>query len=112
MLNQIQYNLAQYKSPLNQVESIKIKPGNNTDLWLQCLQREIGDRITVKEHPPGYGPTTSREYLIQSIDATIKEGPSTTSEYVWGLFPADINNWLILDNATLGKLDSGNKLGY
>lgn len=111
VLSQMQYKLAQYKDPLQRVESILLRPGNNTALWLQCLQREIGDRITVKEHPPGFGPATVRDYLIQSIDATIKAGPATTAEYRWGLYPADTNAWLVLDSPTAGKLDS-NRLGY
>jgi hypothetical protein len=128
-----QYLLSIYKNPLQRVQSVTIKPGNNAELWAQCLQREIGDRITVKEHPPGTGGglltgpgtltgggvTTSapsgqadiRDYTIQGIDATFDMGPVGSAVFVWSLFPANSTGF-ILDDPTNGQLDTGPGLGY
>lgn len=106
-----QYLLSIYKNPLQRVESITLKPGTNQDLWVQCLSREIGDRITVKEHPPGGGQADIRDYTIQGIDATFETGPAASAVFKWTLFPAN-STGMILDDLVNGQLDTGPGLGY
>lgn len=109
-LASMQYSLSIYKNPLQRIESITIKPGDYVELWQQCLQREIGDRITVKEHPPGGGQADIRDYIIQSIDAKFEIGPVGKAVYTWGLFPASASAF-ILDDLVNGVLDTS-ALGY
>jgi hypothetical protein len=131
-LQSMEYSLSIYKNPLQRVNAITLKPGNNKELWQQCLSREIGDRITIKEHPPGTGgglltgPGTLtgggvltsapsgqadiRDYTIQGIDATYTMGPVGSAIYTWSLFPASQGGF-VLDDTTLGTLDV-NALSY
>src|SRR5207237_1422690 len=109
-----------------------LKPGNNKELWIQCLSREIGDRITIKEHAPdvtalttstslmsGGGVLTAatagqadiRDYTIQGIDAQFDMGPVGSATFKWSLFPAN-STGMILDDLVNGQLDTGPGLGY
>lgn len=106
----MQYLLSIYKNPLQRVEAIVIMPGTNSELWIQCLEREIGDRITVKEHPPGGGQADIRDYTIQGINASFTMGPVTQATFTWNLFPATATGF-ILDDAANGVLDTS-ALGY
>ena len=45
--------------------------GTQGDLWLQVLQREISDRITVKVYPVGGGSPILKDVYIESIAHTI-----------------------------------------
>ncbi|MDE2105125.1 MAG: hypothetical protein KGL39_48300, partial [Patescibacteria group bacterium] len=109
-LQSMQYLLGIYKDPLQRVASIVIKPGNYKELWIQCLAREIGDRITVKQHPPGGGQATIEDYTIQGIDAIIQPGPVSNAVFTWSLFPAAAAGFT-LDDSSLGVLDV-NTLAY
>lgn len=100
----MQYLLAIYKNPVQRVTGVTIKPGRNAELWIQCLSREIGDRITIKEHPPGGGAADVRDYVIQGIEATFDIGPVTSAVYTWSLFPASSGGF-VLDDTSLGVLD-------
>lgn len=109
-LNSMVYSVSIYKDPLQRIEKITIKPGEYAELWVQCLSREIGDRVTIKEHPPGGGQADINDYVIQGIDAKFDIGPVSSAVYTWSLFPAPALSF-ILDNLTLGRLDN-NRLGY
>lgn len=78
-------------------------------LFPQVLGREIGDRVTVIRRPPG-GPTVTRDQFIRGIehDFSAQEWQTT-----WSFQDADrYGSFLVLDHATLGKLDSGNALAF
>lgn len=109
-LQSMKFSASIYKDPLQRISSITIAPGEYVELWQQCLGREIGDRITIKEHPPGGGQADINDYIIQGIDATFDVGPVSSAKYTWSLFPAPTSVFL-LDDLKLGKLDT-NKLGY
>lgn len=107
---QAEFRLARTKEPLQRYERVKLRPGDNTNLWKQVLGREIGDRITVKESPPGGGSANVEDAHIQGIQLECDQNAGdATCE--WSLFGADASGYLVLDDATNGKLDTG-KLAY
>jgi hypothetical protein len=106
----LQMRLARFKDPLDRVESIDVMPANSTLAWQKCLAREPGDRVTVKQNPPGGGTTDSREYIVQAVRADIDYANPVASKYTFRLWPADVGNWLIFDDTVYGRLDY-NRLG-
>lgn len=101
-----------YKQPLLRHDSLTIRPGRSATVWQQVLTRELGDRITVIEHPPGSGMPYDADELIQWINVTVGDdiGDATCE---WGTYPASLGaNFLVHDDATLGTLDSTNSHGY
>ena len=110
-LMQMQSLLNAYKEPTIRVSQITVTPANNVDSWLQVLTRELGDMITVREHPPGGGIPFVQDELIQQIDLTVDKDVAS-SKCVYSLLPGDPSSFLVLDDATSGTLDSTNWLGY
>ena len=100
-----------YKEPSMRVSQITVTPGNSTASWLQVLQRELLDKLTVREHPPGGGAPFVQDSLIQQIDFTVDKDPAST-KVVYSLLQANPTSYLILDDFTSGTLDSTNTLGY
>jgi hypothetical protein len=109
--NQMQALLNAYKEPSMRVSQITVTPGNSTAAWLQVLSRELLDKLTVREHPPGGGAPFVQDSLIQQIDFTVDKDPAST-KVVYSLLQANPTSYLILDDATSGTLDSTNTLGY
>ena len=109
--NQMQALLNAYKEPSMRVSQITVTPGNSTAAWLQVLQRELLDKLTVREHPPGGGAAFVQDSLIQQIDFTVDKDPAST-KVVYSLLQANPTSYLILDDVTSGTLDSTNTLGY
>lgn len=108
VLAQIQWKLAQFKEPLNRIDSITVKPGNNTAFWEAVLGLEIGERITVREKPPGFTAVNETEYVIQHIRAEFGSGPVSSAKFTFGLWPADTTNtWFVFDDANVGRFDTG-----
>ncbi len=88
VLAQAQWKLAQFKDPLNRLESITVMPGDDTGFWQAVLGLEIGERITVKEKPPGFAAVQSDDYVIQKIEADFPAGPVSGAKFTFGLWPA------------------------
>lgn len=89
--------------------AIEIDPTSDpTNLWPQVLGRELGDRITVAFTPPGGGARIVRPAFIRGITHTFAPGTWRTR---WTLQDATQFAFLVLDDATLGALDT-NMLGY
>lgn len=109
-LAQAQFLLSRTKNPVLRHESVTIKPGDVAATWIQVLTREIGDRITTREHPPGGGTRIQIDSHIQHLKLTIAKDVKD-SECAYQLLPADLTSYLVLDDAVNGKLDS-NKLAY
>lgn len=104
-----EYILARYKDPFLRIEAITIKPlGDPTVLIPQVLGRKIGDRITVKRRPQG-GSVFTQVALLEGISHTFT--PHGEWTVTWNLSPADTQNYLILDNATFGLVETG-RVGY
>ena len=109
--NQMQALLNAYKEPSMRVSQITLTPGNNVATWLQVLSRELLDRLTIREHPPGGGAPFTQDSLIQQIDLTVDKDVAS-AKCVYSLLQANPNSYLILNDATSGTLDSTNTLGY
>jgi hypothetical protein len=59
-----------FAEPELRVRSIKLHPRHNDALMIQCLSRQIRDRITVTYNPPPSG-TVTKDYFISGIDHEI-----------------------------------------
>lgn len=90
--------------------SIRLNPVDDPDgLWPQMLGRELGDRITIKFTPPGGGARIVRDAFIRGIRHDVTGSSWFTT---WTLQDATNKfQFLVLDNATLGRLDY-NALAY
>lgn len=110
-LNQMQALLNAFKEPSMRVSQITVTPGNSVASWLQVLSRELLDRLTIREHPPGGGAPFVQDSLIQQIDLTVDKDP-VSAKCVYSLLQANPNSYLILNDATSGTIDSTNTLGY
>lgn len=85
-----------------------------TGLWLVNWHAASDNTIRYSQfqlNENGYNnPRISIEAIVEKIDNNIDmQGKWETTLY---LSNADIQNYLVLDHATLGKLDSGNKLAF
>lgn len=110
VIDALTYKLLRYKDPVRRVDSVEITPKGTasemTAMWETLFALELGDRLTILENPPPEGSgETSGEYHIQSLDVRIPIG-AVGARFSYGLWPADLNNWLILDHASRGQLDS------
>lgn len=110
-LSLAQYIVSKYKDPQLRISSMTIEPMNDTNLWLQVLQRTIGDRITVVRRPPTHGssvgPPISTDCFVESIAWQLTYGDTSVS-VTWELSPSVYStSGLKLDDSTYGKLDTG-----
>lgn len=83
-------------------------PKDATNLYPHALGRQLGDRITIVRRPPG-GGTQTRDQFIRAIGHTFDADHWQT---VFTLQDAaQYGGFLVLNNSTLGKLDS-NRLAF
>lgn len=106
----LEWRLSQTKDPHERVDAITVKPGNDLTRWADVLGLEVGDRILVVEWPPGYSAQVETEFLIRHLEGNIPASVYA-AEFTFQLTPADADAWLVLDDATAGRLDF-NKLAY
>ena len=110
MLDRANWEVTHFKNPIARLPAISIDlnadPGN---LFPLVLGLEIGDRITVKRTPAGGGSTFTQDAIIERIEHTIGVDSWHT---VLSLFAAETSQYLVLDDAVLGKLDNGILIGY
>ncbi len=110
VLQNLAWRLSHYKDPVDRVDSIKVMPNRDINCWVACLDREPGDRITVKQNPPGGGATDTRDYIVQRIDVDVNLADPVRSVFSFQLWPTDASNWLLMDDTTYGRVDY-NKVG-
>jgi hypothetical protein len=108
-LDMARFLVSRYKDPYLRFDAIGVEPLADDALWTQVLSRELGDRITVRRRPPGGGATVEKQVHIDGISEEIV--PAIAWRTTWQLTPADLNQYLVLDHASLGRLDF-NKLAY
>lgn len=103
------YALELLKTPDVRISGLGLLPQKDpAALYPQALGRELGDRITVIIRPPG-GYTVERDALIRGIAHSFTPSSWATS---WALQDSTrFDQFLILDNADFGLLDTG-RLGY
>jgi len=98
--------LARFKEQTTRLGAMKIRPRRNpSGLWPQVLGREIGDQITVKRTPLATGNQISTAQWIESIRHDFVSGRDWVT--TWAGSPFESSAYLVLDDATLGKLDTG-----
>lgn len=97
---QMQWKLAQFADPLNRIASITVMPGNDTAFWEAVLGLEVGERITVRETPPGWGSVKQDDYTIQRIHAGFPAGPVSSASFTFQLWPAvAVSSWWVAGDA-------------
>jgi hypothetical protein len=101
----MEYLNSQYSVPVLRFGDVTVTPGNSSAAWTQVLARELADRLTIKEHPPGGGSAITKDVHIQRLDLTV-DLHAGNSSMVWSVLPADLTNYLILDSTTSGILDT------
>lgn len=106
-----QYLLSVSSNPELRFDTMVIDPRfQPTDLYPHALGRQIGDRVTVTRRPPGGGDPIIRDQFIRGISHTFADLEWATT---WTLQDANkYGSFLVLDHTTLGKLTSGNALGF
>lgn len=113
-INLANYLLSQYSTPIMRVAQVELIPGANPAQFATVLGLDIGDRITLNRRPIG-APPISLSVMIIGIhhDVEWKSGKWTTK---LDLMPASIavlaTKALTLNDAVLGKLDSGNVVSW
>lgn len=97
---------AQYSNPELRPSALVLKPlGDPDNLWKEALGRRLRDRVTIKFNVVGGGSAIETDAFIGSISHQGSPADWTTT---FGLISAAFfTNFLILDNTTYGKLDTG-----
>ncbi len=73
-------------------------------LLIQMLERKFIDRVTVYHKPlDGTNASLSQDYIIEGISHKVTPDEWQTT---WALAPVDAKTYFILDNASLGVLDT------
>ena len=102
-LGYAQYGLYLSKDPELRFAAITVDPrADPVGLFPQTLGRGFGDRITIVSRPPG-GGTVTRDVFIRGVSHTY--GGANRWKTTWALQSATKFQFLILDDATYGKLD-------
>lgn len=104
----------QNKDPELRFKSLVLGAGRHVSatedlVFAQMLGRLSGDRITVTHRPAGGGSAISRAVFVRGIEHVISPGNDWQTTFT--LQSASRFSFFVLDNATLGVLDS-NALGY
>lgn len=110
------YLLNQHALPQQRVQQITLDPVGNPNLWPVVLSLELGDRVTVKRRAKaansGAGITMSADFFVGSISHDNIDMDAGTWTTTLLLYPVDIIQVGILNDATLGLLDSTFVLAY
>ena len=109
-LNYANYVVALAKDAEYRFDALVINPQvDPANLFPQVLGRRIGDRITVRRRPPGGGLIERDVFIVGISHAAVAESDEWLT--TWQLQSASKTAYLILNHATLGKLDQ-NALAY
>jgi hypothetical protein len=106
------YAVQRAKNPTTRVPRILVKPRVAPATWFPAIgSLEIGSKITVARTPQAVGTAISKTLIVEAI--RIRITPQGDLDYELQTSPVDdVNgNFLVLDDATRGQLDS-NRLGF
>jgi hypothetical protein len=117
VLNQVQWKLGVFSQPLDRVESITVMPLRDLTDTAQmdaALAREVGDRITVLETPPGFTGEQADEYVIQHLAGTLEPGSATRPKLslTFLLWPAATVSFWIVGDPIQGRAGISTRPGY
>jgi hypothetical protein len=104
-----EFLLSNYQDPYRRIDSIDLRPRMEPLLWPHVLGREIGDRITVKDRPPGGGAVNTQGCHIEGLEVGALGLEWTCS---WQLSAADQSSYWVIGDPILGRIDSSNRIGY
>lgn len=104
-----QHLVSLYKQPQERFDQVVIEPFQDATAWVATLGLDISDRVTLIRNPPGGGPAISQDAYIEHIQWAIR--PNVQWQITWLTSPVNANAFQ-LDNATQGKLDSGNTFSF
>lgn len=105
-----QWIVDHYKDPLLRYGKLVIEPyGDETNLFPQMLGRDIGDRITIVQTPPGGAVAISIDMVIEGVE---HEASDLHWRTTWMLSPADTRSYWVLGDATYGVLGSTTRLAF
>lgn len=105
-----QWIVSHYSTPLTRVRALTIDSlANGGANFPQMLGRILFDRITVNRQAPDGSSQYVQDALIEQIAHEIAIDSWTTT---WALAAPDTQQYLILNDPVLGKLDSDNLLAY
>jgi hypothetical protein len=91
VLAQVLNKLGKFGLPMRRVDSIKIMPmvdSSDTGRIAAGLARVVGERVRVKETPPGSMFERSEEYAIQHVSGSLSAGPVVSAALEFQLWPA------------------------
>lgn len=109
-LSLAQWIVGRYGSPVFRYTSVTLD-GMMTDLtsyWAQMLGRDISNRVTIKERPPGASEVITQACYVEGVAHDIAQDKWHTT---FQLSAADALAYFILDSTTNGILDT-NRLAY
>jgi hypothetical protein len=104
------YLLSVYSDPHSRVPQLVLDPASNPALWPAVLGTDLNTPVTVARRP-GAGVSSSRVCWVEQVGVQINFESGTFTS-TWQLSPADVNKYLVLDNTTLGTVDTVNRLAY
>jgi hypothetical protein len=112
MYDRATWLVARFKELGTRLASMTLLPRTDpTVLWPQVLGRLIGDRITVKRTPLGLNSEISLDFIIEGVEHSFGVGPVWTTVFRGATVDPNVGNYLILDDAAHGLLDT-NILAY
>jgi hypothetical protein len=101
------WGLARFKNEATRLRSMTISPDRDpTNLWPAVMDRELGDRITVKRTPVGLGAEIELDFIVESIEHKFDVHSKWTTTFSGSPVDPNVGDYLILDDATYGLLDS------
>ena len=100
---QAAYLTGRFKTPALRFESMIVEPIATSELWVWVLSLELGDRVTVRETPPG-GPLRVKDVHIESIQHELLAPSQWRTTFQ--LSPAAQTASWILDDPVYSILDS------
>ena len=106
------YEVQLSASPVTRYPAVTIYPRRAPATWFATIPGiDIGAKITLARTPQGTGTTISKTLIVEGITEHIT--PQGDWAVTWTTSPVDDTNgnFLVLDDATRGQLDS-NRLGF
>jgi hypothetical protein len=105
VVDYIDWRLDHYAESVPDVRAVVLDPVGGVDLWPQVLTRQLGDRVTVRRWLPDGSLVLDVGFLIELISHTSDEDGSHRT--VLAVSRAETRTYLVLDDPTLGQLDTG-----
>lgn len=102
------FMVERYKQPQIRAGAIALDPeADPTAIWPLVLNREIGDRLTVKRTPPGGGGAISQLGSLEGVDMAWTARGGIWTRLAWEVSPGTTDTYFVLNHATYGPLTTG-----